>query len=379
MPELPAPHSPLGASSAERWMNCPGSVRLIELLQSLGGSEHADDPDWRRDGITAHALAADCLNEDTDAYEGDPEKYPLLDENMMAAVQVHLNYVRSKPGWQFAELKMHRPEFHEQMYGTTDVAVLDPEHLEIIDYKHGVGIVVEVEENPQIMYYAFMVIDELGSAWDDDCPITLTIVQPRVEWRDPIRSWPTTVGYIRAWARDILKPAMDRCYTDNYLSPGEHCRFCPAKLLCPAFLSVANRASRLTLEEIQAMNEPVLGHLLESVKVIKMAPAMIQGEARGRVVNQRKIIPGWKIVKAKGDRVWKENAPVAERFGFQPQKVKSPAQVEDEPGGKKFVAEYAFAPDTGFDIVPVSDRRKEVVIETAAEKWAVFIENLKDR
>ena len=72
-----------------------------------------------------------------------------------------------------------------------------PEHerLEVIDYKHGIGIVVEVENNPQIMYYAYMIIDELGSAWMI-APTTLTIVRPRVTWREPIRSWQTTVGYI---------------------------------------------------------------------------------------------------------------------------------------------------------------------------------------
>ena len=372
MTELPA-HSPLGASSAERWMNCPGSVALINLLPPA--SDHADDPEWRREGTQAHTVASDCLNAEIDAWEWDKEPIP---ENMMTAVQIYLDYVRSRPGWQFVELRMHRPEFHEQMFGTTDAAVLDPDNLEIIYYKHGVGIVVEVEENPQIMYYAFMVIDELGSAWADDCPITLTICQPRVEWRDPIRSWQTTVGFIRRWAVSTLKPAMDRVYQDAYLSPGEHCRFCPAKLLCPAFLAVANRGRQITLEQLQAMNEPVLSQLLESVPVLKMAPKVVQGEARARVVNQRKTIPGWKIVNAKGDRVWKDGAPVVETFGYQPPKPKSPAQVEDEPGGKKFVAEWAYAPQTGFDIVPVSDRRKEVIIENAAEKWANLIANLKE-
>ena len=103
---------------------------------------------------------------------------------------------------------MHRPEFHDMMYGTTDAAVLDRERLEVIDYKHGIGIVVEVENNPQIMYYAYMIIDELGSAWHDDAPITVTIVQPRVTWREPIRSWQTTVGHIRQWATNTLLPAM---------------------------------------------------------------------------------------------------------------------------------------------------------------------------
>lgn len=374
--QLPA-HSPLGASSAERWMNCPGSVALIEALYSGAKDTEAveADPEWRRDGTQAHELAADCLTAGSDAWEADPAKYPLITSEMMAAVQVHLDYVRSRQGWQFVELRMHRPEFHEMMFGTTDVAILDPERLEIIDYKHGVGIVVEVEENPQIMYYAFMVIDELGSAWNDDCLITLTICQPRVKWRDPVRSWQTTVGFIRRWANDTLRPAMARVYTDSYLSPGEHCRFCPAKLLCPAFLSVANRGRKLTLAELQAMNEPILAGLLADVKALKMAPGAIYQEARNRLVQRRMQPPGWKLVKVKGDRVWKDNAPV---WGLQPPKPMTPAQVEEDgKAGKKFVAEWAFAPDKGLDLAPESDRRAAVKIETANEKWSTLIDNLK--
>src|ERR1700737_4068962 len=42
-------HSPLGASSAERWMNCSGSVALIAALKTGGAPEEAE-PDYRTDG-----------------------------------------------------------------------------------------------------------------------------------------------------------------------------------------------------------------------------------------------------------------------------------------------------------------------------------------
>jgi hypothetical protein len=376
---LPA-HSSRGASSAERWMACPGSCTLIEALQTSGHEDH-DDPEWRRDGVQAHELASACLNADQDTWEADPETYPLLTLDMMKAVQVHLNYVRSRPGWQFVELKMHRPEFHEMMFGTTDVAVLDPDHLEVIDYKHGVGVVVEVEENPQLMYYAFMVIDELGSSWDDDAPITLTIIQPRVEWRDPVRSWRTTVGFIRRWAKLELHPAIQRTYVDAYLSPGEHCRFCPAKLLCPAFLVVANRAAKVDLQILKDLAAPVLSQIMENVPLLAMASKAIKAEVHRRIIHQRTLLPGWKVVKARANRVWKEGVDTAMHavFGrvlFKPEEVKSPAQVEDEAGGKAFVAEWAYAPDGGYDIVHESDRRRAIVIE-GPERWAVFVDNLK--
>jgi uncharacterized protein DUF2800 len=376
-------HSPLGASSAERWMNCPGSVTLIELLHQSPDwmADHIDDPDWRADGVQAHEVAALCLNSGQDVWEvSDPKKYGRLTADMMAAVQTYLDYVRGLKGWKFVELKMHRPEFHGLMFGTTDAACLDPDALEIVDYKHGVGIVVEVEENPQIMYYAFMVIDELGSAWDDETPIKLTICQPRVPWREPIRSWVSTVGYIRTWARDVLHPSMQRVYTDSYLSPGEHCRFCPAKLLCPGFLTTAKNGAALTLDILQELNEPLLAELLEKQPILLMASKALKEEAKRRVINKHRLIPGWKIVRARANRVWKSPAMEAlkAKFGtemWRPVEVKSPPQIEEMPGGKAFVAEWAYTPESGFDIVPATDRRKEIVIE-GPEKWKSFVDNL---
>ena len=374
--DLPTPHSPRGASSAERWLNCQGSVALIDAVKVKPHYFEDDDPDWRRDGIEAHELAADCLNTDTDAWEGDEAKYPTLTAEMMKAVQVHIDYVRSRSGWKFAELKMHRPEFHDLMYGTTDVAVLDPDNLEIIDYKHGVGIVVEVEENPQMMYYAFMVIDELGKAWANDAPITLTIVQPRVSWRDPIRSWTTTVGFIRAWAIETLLPVMSQAYADGFLSPGEHCRFCPAKLLCPAMLSIGAGVAKLTVDEIKAMSDPVLSDLLHKAPLIRMLLKELNAEAYRRMVLAKGKLPGWKVVAAIVDRIWKPEAPVAAKYGYQPPKLKSPAMVEAE-GGKEFVAEWAFKPDGGFNIVPENDRRKAIPMDGGVEKWQKVVDNLK--
>ncbi len=40
-------HSPLGASAAERWMNCAGSVTLIKQLDL----EDTDEPEYPREWI----------------------------------------------------------------------------------------------------------------------------------------------------------------------------------------------------------------------------------------------------------------------------------------------------------------------------------------
>ena len=49
-------HASLGASSASRWMACPGSVRLSEGMPNISS-------DYAREGTAAHELAEMCLRQ----------------------------------------------------------------------------------------------------------------------------------------------------------------------------------------------------------------------------------------------------------------------------------------------------------------------------
>src|SRR6202789_4739697 len=86
-------HSPLGASAAERWMNCAGSVALIKQLNI---QEDTDEPEYRGLGIAAHEAAAHCLKNGMDAWEVMGEKFHNyeVDQNMAQAIQVYIDVVR---------------------------------------------------------------------------------------------------------------------------------------------------------------------------------------------------------------------------------------------------------------------------------------------
>src|SRR5208282_4985514 len=113
-------HSPLGASSAERWMKCPGSVRLIQSLQL----PETDEPDYRREGTAAHEAAAHCLRLDKDAWEviGDNFFNTPVSVEMADAIQIYLDTVRplQTPVAQvFIEYRISSSD-HELFYGTVD-------------------------------------------------------------------------------------------------------------------------------------------------------------------------------------------------------------------------------------------------------------------
>src|SRR5690606_938184 len=109
----------------------------------------------------------------------------------------------------FIERRFHCPSIHPLFYGTSDFCFLDADArtLHVWDYKHGAGIVVEVEDSPQLKYYACGMLEDLG-LWDDIDRVVLHIVQPRGWHSDgPHRIWSISTDDLDAWLADVLVPA----------------------------------------------------------------------------------------------------------------------------------------------------------------------------
>lgn len=397
-------HSPLGGSSAERWMACPGSVALARAI----GPEK-EDPDYRVEGTTAHALAAHCLEKGIDGWEA-MDVFPTADMEMASAVQAYLDYVRSRMGEKTklaVEQDLENIGFHPLAYGRLDAALLGPEGpktdplcgmvggvdgglvlpaLEIIDYKHGVGVQVDVEGNTQERYYAFNFLHGDRWPWErsnigPDDLVRLTIVQPRGFHPDgPIRSTVMRVKDIVDWAYDELRPAMERAGEKTF-SMGEHCRFCPAKLICPAMRHLATDAALVAKEvtgdddfKISEQTDEWLGFWYGKLPLLDMFKKAIQAEAAARALRGVES-PSWKLVYGMVDRVWKEGAPddMERMFGadaWEPRKLRSPAQVEKLPGGKEFCAEYATKPPGSLTIASITDKRAAQKAQTNEDVFA---------
>lgn len=381
--ELPA-HSKLGASSTHRWFHCPGSVKLIEAMGDTAkkSSSYADD------GTLAHDIAARCLGlgENAVRYLGEAgfATEAMFKEEDAVAVQVYLDAVRKE----IAELgihgdvavlveeRFHLAEVHPDFFGTTDCTLIGKTQAQVWDYKHGAGIMVSAEKNTQLMQYAVGAL--YGTeAWNDDrFPVEINICQPRVYGADPIRSWWTTVGDLKQWLRDDWLPAARRTELDSpFLQPGPWCNstFCPKRLTCPAIKEMRARVLTYTPEIIKAMEDWELGLAATETNIVKGLAKVFDEEVFTRL-RAGKQISGWKMVAKKADRVFKEERTekrgdeeitisledaIEDEFGdaaFE-QKMKSPAAIEKLEGGKKFVKEWAYKPDTGMTVAPDTDAR----------------------
>lgn len=391
-------------------MPCPGSVLM---------SHGVEDPEseYAVEGTAAHALAARCLKENHDAWTylgwgiassgefytppagalADDGHVILVDKEMADAVQVYLDAVRLEhpdrdQGNTWVERGFHCPSIHEEMWGRSDLAHLEQpplalpraqggntRRLHVWDYKHGAGIVVYVEHNPQLMYYAVGILEDLG-LWGTVDEVVLWVAQPR-GFLDPIRSWTVGVDELRQWLGEVLLPAMtlaewvlrnapDLSHEDllrmNLLNSGEHCRFCAARYNnCPRHVRDMEEMEEL-MEKIEgapkATNEQI-GVFLSLFEVAKIRQKAFRETGFARAQDGHEI-PGWKLVRAKSNRDWKEGTEAKAKAKFKkdamvPAELKSPAKIEALPGGKAFAAEYAFKPDAGLQLVPDKDARQE--------------------
>jgi hypothetical protein len=212
------------------------------------------------------------------------------------------------------------------------------------------------------MYYGVGALHELKKDGANYENIEFVIVQPRnYHGMGPVRRWRTTVDELAGWMDNELLPAVDRTRDENAaLEAGDHCRFCPAKLICPElqdiareFLDMAEKSPKpLTDEDIAAWlgQKQALQHFLKA----------LDDEAFNRML-QGHNLPGFKLVKKQAKREWADGAEEAlkDKLGEKAYetKLKTPAQVEKMSGMGDLVRQHSHKPDTGRTLAPESDSR----------------------
>lgn len=375
-------HSPLGASGAERWTNCHGSVALLQQLQL----DTSDEEDWTREGTAMHEAGAAALEQDLAAWElvGETFHDTLITAELANPLQIYLDYCRPLMAATKTfgiEYKISSP-VHPLFFGQADFWALAPgmvfetNALHVVDLKGGQGIMVDVEENMQTMYYAFGVIDGLERQrnyhFDDDMEVVLTIVQPR-GWMDPVRRWSTSIGYIKGWVHNILVPHMLATAYDNTLTAGEWCRFCPAKLICPMLTALFKAACLASPEHPADMTDAQLGLNYPLTDGVLFFVKALKKEAQRRLEAGR-VMPELKLVYQKTNRTWKDGAEAlaAEKFGddaFTVPAVKSPAQLEKVAAAKDWVKEFSFQPKGGLTVALASDPKPGIDVARLSERY----------
>jgi hypothetical protein len=353
-----------------RWSSCPGSVALINKLDlPKYASEYAED------GSDAHALAALCLTKGQSAgpYAGKTVKHDgrkfLVTDEMADAVQVYIDAVDEAAAREDASLLVEQrfdlSSVHPGCFGTADAVVwlAYDKTLIVFDYKHGAGVPVKVQDNPQLQYYG------LGALLSSGYPakrVKLVIVQPRCDHADgPVREWEIDAIDLLDFRADLKSYAEATEKADAPLVPGDHCRFCAAAALCPALAKRAQAVAKIEFSPVLSYDPGQLRLALDSREPLKAWLKALDEFAYNEAMQGRKL-PGYKLVEKRANRKWGDEGAVIERlqdvFGdviYQPRKVRSPAQMEKELTKTSFaqVADLVVKESSGLALVPDIDKR----------------------
>ena len=227
-------HSLLSASSSERWLNCPPSARLCESYDDKGSNYSAE-------GTDAHELCEYKLRQALGMEAKDPtENLTWFNEEMADCASSYAAYILEQVEAAkqtcadpvvLIEQRVDFSRWVESGFGTADCIIIADGTLQICDYKHGLGVLVSAEKNPQMQCYALGALELFDGIYDIDT-VQMTIYQPR---RSNISTYDLSKDELYRWADEILKPTADLAFAgDGNFLCGEWCGFCKAKHDCRA-------------------------------------------------------------------------------------------------------------------------------------------------
>jgi hypothetical protein len=205
-------------------------------------------------------------------------------------------------------------------WGTSDVVIVSPQHVEIIDLKYGQGIPVDAAGNPQLRLYALGALDTFGDVLGETEVVRMTVFQPRL---GSTSTEEMTADELRAWRAEILPIAEEALQPGARFGPSEKaCRFCPAAGECRArveymtAIDFAQPADVITPEEMAA--------LLPLISDIRAWCSAVEDTALRKAYSDGVEIPGFKVVLSGGRRGVSDQLAAVQTLideGFKPEQV----------------------------------------------------------
>lgn len=379
-------HATLGASSAYRWFDCPGSIKLSKGLPN-------ESSVYAREGSCAHGLAEKCLTNNWDAIDHMDEEiegYEDLEitEEMCSAVQEYLDTVRDDiaeyvasgcSDWELGiEVKFDLSYVYAGMFGTCDAVLYLPawKKLIVYDYKHGyIGVVVA--HNKQTMYYAVGALTGKHNRAIDG--VELVIVQPRSNDRAIIKRWSCDTLELADFIADLKIAAKATEAADAPLKAGPWCKFCPAaaNLKCRVLdkfveekaMAEFDTDDRILPKAPEKMSKEQLQLAWDNAAIIESWVKNVKSYAHEQAIAGN-VLPGCKFVEGRSRRKWiDEDQAESHLEGMQAMgdlegnititKLKSPAQIDAMLGKKHKAAieELWVKGPAGLSLVPITDDR----------------------
>jgi len=360
----PKGHAILSASSSDRWLHCPPSARLCESYDDKGSNYAAE-------GTDAHALCEFRLRQALGMEATDPtENLIWFNEEMNDCATGYAAYVLEQVEVAkqtctdpvvLIEQRVDFSRWVESGFGTADCIIIADGTLQIIDYKHGLGVLVSAEENPQMQCYALGALELFDGIYDINS-VRMTIYQPR---RDNVSTYEISKGELYRWADEVLKPTADLAFAgDGNFLCGEWCGFCKAKHECRARADANMELARYDFKLPPLLTDEEVEEILVRADDLVTWAADIKEYALQQAISGKKW-NGWKLVEGRSNRRYTNETTVAgvvTDAGFDPyeHKVLGVTAMQKLLGKSRFdelLATYIEKPQGKPTLVPESDKR----------------------
>jgi len=361
---MPGKHALLSASSAHRWLHCPPSARLSESYEDKGS-------DYAAEGTDAHSLCEFKLKTALGMQADDPtEHLTWFNQEMDDCASGYAAYVLElveaaketcPDPVVLIEQRVDFSRWVEEGFGTADCILIADGTLQIVDYKHGLGVLVSAEENPQLLCYGLGALELFDDIYDIDT-VRVVIYQPR---RDNLSSYELSKEDLLRWADDVLKPAADLAFAgDGNFLCGEWCGFCKAKNACRARAEANMELARYDFKLPPLLTDEDVEDILTKVDDLVAWASDIKEYALQQAISG-KVWTGFKLVEGRSNRRYVNDAAVAAAVsdaGFDPyeQKILGVTAMQKMLGKARFeelLAGLVEKPQGKPTLVPESDKR----------------------
>lgn len=374
-------HALLSPSAAHRWMNCTPAPRLEATLPDRTSA-------YAEEGTLAHSVceitakkkfkkvkAAECTRTIKRL-----KKKELWDDEMLHTAETYVEHL-SERAMQFEhepyiafEVKVDISEYVPESFGRCDCVMFGGDTLVIRDYKHGKGVPVSAEKNPQMMLYALGALKLYRPLFGEAIKkVDIGIDQPRINSYDV---WLCSTEELLAWGESV-KPTAQKAFMGlGEYKAGDWCQFCRANGCCKAQAALQTSAfddfkdvATGALPDPALLTPEALGHVLNLGKTLVEWYNAAKKNALDLILSGTKV-PGWKAVEGRSTRVWSDQdkaldkllASGIERAAIYDSVPKSLAQLEKVLGKAKFtelVGDFVLKPPGSPTLADEGDSRKE--------------------
>lgn len=356
-------HAVLSASASHRWLACPPSAQLNAAVPDTTS-------DYAREGTCAHELCEYKVNKLLGIDTPDPREFlDFYDQEMEECSESYAQYIAEQMAKYtspvvLVEQRLDFSKYVSDGFGTGDCIIVADGTMTICDYKHGKGVEVSAENNPQMMLYALGAY-ELFDVLYDISEIKMVIFQPRMS---NVSEFTLTVSQLLDWASNELKPKAELAAKgEGEFSAGEHCRFCKVKANCRKRAEYNLAIAQYDFAPPDMLEDAEIEMILERADALVSWAADVKDFALNQALAGKQWT-GFKVVEGKSNRKYTDETKVAEAVKAagmnpysEPEVLGITAMTKMLGGKEKFesiLGGLVRKPKGKPTLVPMSDKRK---------------------